>query len=353
MTSRPCQQGRGVFYFLSLERREMAEIEIAHLSKLFQGHVVLDDVSLSIEKGDVYGVLGLSGAGKSTLVRCINGLEHPDEGRICYKGEEIASKDKKVPPQIRRKIAMIFQQFNLLEQRNVLGNVELALEIAKVKGKENRRKRALECLEQVGLLDKAKAYPSTLSGGQKQRVAIARALALEPEVILSDESTSALDPETTESILALLKKLNKELGITIVMISHQMGVIESICNKVAILDNAKLVEEGDLSDVFLSPKTSIAKSLIYANHVATELNEDSFIRLIFNGNVDEPLIANVVQECSILVSIVYASTKVFEGKVYGQTVIKMPKEKKDQEKLKKYLKLHKVDFEEVTSIGME
>ncbi|MCR5490692.1 MAG: methionine ABC transporter ATP-binding protein [Bacilli bacterium] len=331
----------------------MAEIEIRNLSKSYDGRVVLDDISLSVEKGDVYGILGLSGAGKSTLVRCINGLEIPDRGEIYYKGELLCSRDHKISNEKRRKIAMIFQQFNLLDQITVLKNVELGLEISKVKGKDNRREIALRCLEKVGLSEKANAYPSSLSGGQKQRVAIARALALEPEVILSDEATSALDPETTESVLTLLKQLNKEFGITIIMISHQLSVVESICNKVAILDKARLVEEGELSDVFLNPKTGIAKSLIYSNQVHTELNEHHFIRLLFNGDADEPLIANIVQECSILVSIVYASTRVIEGKVYGQTFIKRPKEKADQEKLKKYLDLHNVKYEEVKSNGME
>ena len=331
----------------------MPELEIVKLTKSFGGKKILDEVSLSVEKGDIFGVLGLSGAGKSTLVRCINGLEIPDGGSIYYQGELLCDNKTRISAAKRRKIAMIFQQFNLLEQRNVLGNVELALEIAKVKDKKIRREKALSCLRRVGLEEKAEAYPSSLSGGQKQRVAIARALALEPEVILSDEATSALDPETTQSILSLLKELNRDLGITIIMISHQLGVIESVCNKVAILDQAKLVESGDLSDVFLSPKTDIARSLIYADHVTTDLNEHHFIRLLFDGNTDEPIIANIVQDCSILVSIVYASTKVIDGKVYGQTVIKRPKDLKEREKLKKYLKLHNVEFEEVKSNGLE
>ncbi|MBR1847090.1 MAG: methionine ABC transporter ATP-binding protein [Bacilli bacterium] len=331
----------------------MAEIEIRHLSKSFGEKKVLDDVSLSVEKGDVFGVLGLSGAGKSTLVRCINGLARPDEGEIYYQGELLCSAKKPIEKQKRARIAMIFQQFNLLEQRDALGNVELALELNKVKGKKVRKEKALACLKRVGLEEQAHQYPSQLSGGQKQRVAIARALALEPEVILSDEATSALDPETTQSILALLKSLNKEYGITIVMISHQLGVIESICNKVAILDHAHLVEQGGLSDVFLNPKTEIARSLIYANNVHTELNEHHFIRLLFDGNADEPLIANIVQQCSILISLVYASTKVIDGKVYGQTVIKRPKDPAEREKLAKYLTLHNVKFEEVKSLGME
>ena len=331
----------------------MPELEIVKLTKSFGGKKILDEVSLSVEKGDIFGVLGLSGAGKSTLVRCINGLEIPDGGSIYYQGELLCDNKTRISAAKRRKIAMIFQQFNLLEQRNVLGNVELALEIARVKDKKIRREKALSCLRRVGLEEKAEAYPSSLSGGQKQRVAIARALALEPEVILSDEATSALDPETTQSILSLLKELNRDLGITIIMISHQLGVIESVCNKVAILDQAKLVESGDLSDVFLSPKTDIARSLIYADHVTTDLNEHHFIRLLFDGNTDEPIIANIVQDCSILVSIVYASTKVIDGKVYGQTVIKRPKDLKEREKLKKYLKLHNVEFEEVKSNGLE
>lgn len=331
----------------------MPEIEIRDLCKSFGDKTILDHVNLSVEKGDVYGVLGLSGAGKSTLVRCINGLEIPDKGEIYYQGELLCSSTKRIEKNKRTKIAMIFQQFNLLEQTNVLNNVILALEIAKIGDKKSRQEKALACLRRVGLEEKAKEYPSSLSGGQKQRVAIARALALEPEVILSDEATSALDPETTQSILSLLKQLNHELGITIVMISHQLGVIESICNKVAILDQAKVVEQGDLSDVFLNPKTDIARSLIYADHVHTALNEHHFIRLLFDGNADEPLIANIVQQCSLLVSVVYASTKVIDGKVYGQTVIKRPKEKEDQEKLKKYLHLHHVEFEEVKSLGME
>ena len=331
----------------------MPEIEIRNLCKSFGDKCVLDHVSLDVKKGDVFGVLGLSGAGKSTLVRCINGLEIPDEGEIYYRGELLCSSSKRIDKARRGKIAMIFQQFNLLEQRTVLGNVELALEIAKIGDRKTRKEKALSCLRRVGLEEKAKDYPSSLSGGQKQRVAIARALALEPEVILSDEATSALDPETTKSVLSLLKELNRELGITIIMISHQLSAIEAICNKVAILDQAKLVEQGELSDVFINPTTDIARSLIYADHVHTALNEHHFVRLLFNGNADEPLIANIVQQCGLQVSIVYASTKVIDGKVFGQTVIKRPKDEADREKLRKYLTLHQVEFEEVKSLGME
>lgn len=324
----------------------MAEIEIKHLSKSFNDHKVLDDVSLSVNKGDIYGILGLSGAGKSTLVRCINGLETFDEGEIYFKNELLANKTLKVTNEKRRKLTMIFQSFNLLEQRDVLGNVLFALEINKAKDKE---KKALDALSRVGLIEKLHNYPSELSGGEKQRVAIARALVLEPDVLLSDEATSSLDPDTTNSIFNLLHELNKEYGLTIIMISHQINVIESICNKVAILDKAKIVENGDMSDVFLNPKTRIAKDLIYSNHVKTMLDDKKMIRFLFNGNLDEPLIANIVEECNILVSIVYADTKVINGKVYGQVVIKLPLEKKDITVLEKYLKLHAINFEEVNN----
>jgi len=324
----------------------MAEIEIKHLSKSFNDHRVLDDVSLSVNKGDIYGILGLSGAGKSTLVRCINGLETFDEGEIYFKDELLANRTLKVTNEKRRKLTMIFQSFNLLEQRDVLGNVLFALEINKAKDKE---KKALDALSRVGLIEKLHNYPSELSGGEKQRVAIARALVLEPDVLLSDEATSSLDPDTTNSIFNLLHELNKEYGLTIIMISHQINVIESICNKVAILDKAKIVENGDMSDVFLNPKTRIAKDLIYSNHVKTMLDDKKMIRFLFNGNLDEPLIANIVEECNILVSIVYADTKVINGKVYGQVVIKLPLEKKDITVLEKYLKLHAINFEEVNN----
>lgn len=322
----------------------MAKIEIKNVSKSFGNLKVLDDVSLTINKGDIYGVLGLSGAGKSTLVRCINGLETFDEGEILFNDKLLASPTHKVDRVNKRKIAMIFQSFNLLQQVDVLKNVEFALEINNI---PNKKEKAIEALKLVGLGDKLHAYPSELSGGQAQRVAIARALVLEPEVLLSDEATSALDPETTSSILKLLKKLNKELGLTVIMISHQINVIEEICNRVAILSNAKLVEEGEFSDVFLNPKTDIAKSLIYSNHVKTLLDESKTIRLIFDGNLDEPVIANIVEECGILVSIMYADTKVIDGKMYGQLVFKLPKKTKDITKLRKYLDLHNIRYEEV------
>lgn len=325
----------------------MSQIKISHLSKSFGDNLVLDDISLEVNKGDIYGILGLSGAGKSTLIRCINGLESYDKGEIYLNDELLSSPTKEIKKEKKKKIAMIFQSFNLLQQITVLKNVEFALEINKVYDKETRRLKALEALKKVGLEDKKDAYPSQLSGGQQQRVAIARALVLEPEILLSDEATSALDPETTASILELLKKLNKELGLTIIMISHQIEVIEQICNKVAIIANTKIIEQGELSEVFLNPKTKIARNIIYSNQIQTLYDENKMLRILFNGNLDEPLIANIITSCNILVSIVYADSKVIDGKVYGQVLIKLPKEEKDVSKLLKYLELHGVNYEEV------
>ena len=365
-------------------------LKISHLSKQFDSTVVLDDINLEIEKKDIYGILGLSGAGKSTLVRCINGLETPNSGEIIFHNQVISSKSTKISRENIKKISMIFQSFNLLNQKNVIQNIDLALYFSSSKrmrlsfsdkeiiksikkeyskklanlslSKEERKslrrnrkkaiweikyKEAFEVLKQVGLEDKWDAYPSSLSGGQKQRVAIARSLMNKPEILLCDEATSALDPETTQSILELLKTLNKKMGLTIIIISHQMNVIESICNKVAVISNAKIIEKGYLSDIFLNPQTEITKKLIYSDKVTTKLSTNEFIRIIFDGNVDEPIIANIVQECNILISIVHADTKVIEDKIYGQMVFKLPTHKKDIEKLKTYLTYKNIQFEEV------
>ncbi len=324
----------------------MSLLEIRHLNKSYDGNKVLNDISLNVEKGDIYGILGLSGAGKSTLVRCINSLEDFDSGEIIYDGHVLCSPHNPIRREERRKIGMIFQSFNLLQQKTVLDNVLLGLKINHVDRKE-RLGMALEALRRVGLEDKKDSYPSQLSGGQQQRVAIARVLALKPEVLLSDEATSALDNENTMSILALLKSLNEEYGLTILMISHQMNVIENICNKVAIIDHSNIIEQGNMSDVFLNPKSDVTRKLVYSNKVSTVLDNNNLIRILFDGNVDEPLISNIVSECNIAVSIVYASTQVVDGMAYGQTIIKSPKEEADREKLKKYLTLKNVRFEEV------
>src|SRR5574344_179058 len=238
------------FYLSYLEGEDMSYLELRNISKRFKDQVVLSDVSLTVDRGDIYGILGLSGAGKSTLVRIINGLETPSEGEVFLEDKLIANEKQKPDKKTREKIAMIFQGFGLLEQRNALEDVHLAFELLHEDDKDRYQSR--ELLKKVGLSDKEKNYPSALSGGQKQRVAIARALALKPEILLCDEATSALDVETTDEILELIKSLNKDLGLTVIIISHQMSVLEDVCNKVAILDKAKIVEQGLLSDVFLN-----------------------------------------------------------------------------------------------------
>ncbi|MBO5209979.1 MAG: ATP-binding cassette domain-containing protein [Lachnospiraceae bacterium] len=240
-------------------------IRVENINKTFSaanGQVeAVKDISFTIEKGDIFGIIGLSGAGKSTLVRCLNLLERPNEGRVYVDGKNLMELSEKELRKERQDIGMIFQHFNLLMQRNVLDNICFPLEIAGI-GRKEARKRAYELLETVGLSEKAKAYPAQLSGGQKQRVAIARVLANNPKILLCDEATSALDPQTTKSILTLLKDINHKYGITIVVITHEMAVIQEICSKVAVLDQGRLVEEGTVEELFRAPKTEEAKKLI-------------------------------------------------------------------------------------------
>lgn len=314
-------------------------LEIKNLYKKYTDHYILTDVSLDIERKDIYGILGLSGAGKSTLVRCINGLEKFDKGEIYFENR-LVTFDR----MYRKEVAMIFQHFNLLDQRTVLKNVELAGELFKEK---DRKEKALKYLELVGLKDKVNKYPSQLSGGQKQRVAIARALMTEPKILLCDEATSSLDPDTTNQILELLKELNEKLGLTIIMISHQMNVIEKICNKVAIIHKAQIVEQGFAQDIFLSPKTEIAKKIIYSGHLNTQVDKKKMIKIIFNGEIDTPIIANVVQDCNIVLSVIYADSKVVNNRIYGQLIFNMPALEADVLKLKKYFELNGITYEEV------
>lgn len=325
-------------------------IEIRNVSKIYEtrqgAFTALNNVSLAIEDGDVFGIIGLSGAGKSTLVRCINLLEKPSSGSIIIDGEDLTTADKAKLRTMRRKVSMIFQQFNLLQQRTVLKNVELAGEIDK---NPRRLEKAIELLTTVGLKDKLDSYPSELSGGQQQRVAIARALMTDPEVLLCDEATSALDPETTKSILALLKDLNRKLGLTIVIISHQMSVIEAICNKVAIIDNAEIVEEGELQNVFLSPKMPITKRLVYSGRVNAAVRGEKLVKLLFDGTTDQPVITHIIQECNILLSVFYAETKVINDVTYGQIIFRLPYYDEDIEKLRAYLDEKGVAYEEVDS----
>lgn len=328
-------------------------IKLQHLSKTFQtvsGEVeAVKDVSLTVEKGDIFGIIGLSGAGKSTLVRCINFLERPTSGSVLFSDVDLASLSRKELLETHRKIAMIFQNFNLLAQRTALANVCYPMEITGVPKKEALCKAAA-LLERVGLADRKTSYPAQLSGGQKQRVAIARALATDPEVLLCDEATSALDPNTTRSILALLKDINRDLGVTIVVITHEMKVVEQICNKVAVLENGSVAETGSVKDVFLSPKSKIARELILPKSETVErMASANVIRIAFDGqSAFEPLISNLTMECHAAVNILGADTKNIDGKAFGQMLLQLPEDEAACRRIKQYLTGRNVSFEEVT-----
>ncbi len=309
-------------------------IEIKNLSKTFSladGHVdALKDITLTVEDGDIFGIIGMSGAGKSTLVRCINLLERPTSGTVSIDGQDLGTLSEKELRRVRRDVTMIFQHFNLLMQKNCLKNVCFPMELSGVK-KAEAEKRALELLEIVGLRDKALAYPSQLSGGQQQRVAIARALATDPKVLLCDEATSALDPSTTHSILELLREINRELGITIIIITHQMNVVESICRHVAILENGTIVETGEVGEVFSSPKSAAAQSLVFPegnSSILCTAPGARLIRVVFNGAdaTGTPLIARMATEIGVEANIAYASTRGIDGRTYGSMLLSVTDE---------------------------
>lgn len=320
-------------------------IEIKNLSKTFKtadGSLdALKNVSLTINDGDIYGVIGMSGAGKSTLVRCINMLERPTEGQILIDGVDMGALSSKQLRDARRNITMIFQGFNLLMQRNCLKNICFPLELEGMK-KEDAKKRALELLEIVGLSDKAKAYPAQLSGGQQQRIAIARALATNPKVLLCDEATSALDPNTTHSILNLIRDINKKLGITVIIITHQMSVVEETCNRVAILDNGTVVEQGEVSTVFAHPQSAAAKRLVFpdaSDEIFAPASDEHRIRVVFNGAfaTNTPLITKMAMDEGIAANILAASTRCIGDKVYGNMLLGIPGGDNELERASKYL----------------
>ena len=301
-------------------------IKISNLTKKYNNDVVaLNGVTLSVDKGDIYGIIGLSGAGKSTLVRCINLLEQPTSGTIEIDGVDLTKLSKKDLRVKRKEISMIFQNFNLLQQKNVLQNVLFPLQISN-NDKQYSLKKAKDLLKMVDLSDKLDSYPSQLSGGQKQRVAIARALACNPKVLLCDEPTSALDPQTTASILQLLKTINQKLNITIIMITHQMSVVEKICNKVAILSEGKVAESGQVNEVFSNPKSLAAKKLVFPegfDDILSISSSKKMIRIVFDGQkvTEKPIIALMSQQTGVLASISYASTKSIGGKLYGSMIL--------------------------------
>ena len=327
------------------------QIEIRGLSKVYPipgGEVqALTNINLTIEKGDIYGIIGMSGAGKSTLIRCLNRLDTPTDGQILIDGENILAMDKKQLRATRRRMAMIFQQFNLLMQKSVARNVRYPLEIAGVP-KKQANERVMELLRIVGLEDKANAFPAQLSGGQKQRVAIARALASDPEMLLCDEATSALDPMTTQSILALLQKINQELGITVVLITHEMAVIRQICNKVAILDGGLLAEEGSVDDVFMHTKSAAGRRLFGILPEQEEIPPQPAIRIVFDGeNAEKPVISKLVKEIGLDVNILSADIRQLNQKAYGQMMIARPDDPFELQQVMEYLRGEGMTVEEV------
>ncbi len=328
-------------------------IEIKHLNKTYQTSgapiVALKDISLTIQDGEIFGIIGLSGAGKSTLVRCINLLERPTSGEVLLDGKNLMDLSKKELLKTRQSIGMIFQGFNLLEQRTLLRNVCYPLEIAGV-DKKTARTRAAELLDMVGLGNRQDAYPSQLSGGQKQRVAIARALATKPRYLLCDEATSALDPNTTQSILNLLKEINQTLGVTIIVITHEMSVIDRICDRVAVLDKSCVAETGKVSEVFTNPQSEIAKNLILPKALEAPVGQRR-LRVVFDGeDSGKPIISSLILECQAPVNIYYADTRDIDGTAYGHMILALPDDERMAQKVTAWLNANHITYyEEVQS----
>ena len=317
-------------------------IKVSHLTKTFETKDIkveaLKDVSFEVNDGEIYGIIGLSGAGKSTLIRCLNRLEKPNSGSVEIDGvklEDLSDKELRIR---RRKIGMIFQSFNLLMQSTVIDNVCFPMTIAGLNKKQAKIK-AIEYLKVVGLENKANVYPSQLSGGQKQRVAIARVLASSPEILLCDEATSALDPETTKSILTLIKDINQKYNITVVMITHQMSVIQEICNRCAVLENGKLVEENTVDELFRNPKTEAARRLIFnTSNKTSKLSGGKLLRIAFEEtNSLDPVIANMILEFKQPVSILQSDISSIHGNSKGQMLIQLPKDEEIANKMIEYL----------------
>ncbi len=328
-------------------------IEIKSLTKIFATQEkevkALENIDLTIDEGAVFGIIGMSGAGKSTLVRCINYIERPTSGKIIVDGRDLSLLGDKELREVRRSMGMIFQQFNLLMQRTAEENITFPLEVSGMK-KSEARIRAKELLEIVGLSDKASAYPAQLSGGQKQRIAIARALATNPKVLLCDEATSALDPSTTKSILELLRDINKRLGITIVIITHEMSVIEQICTHVAIIDESGIAETGLVSEVFTRPKTAAAQRLVFPDGKSVgQYMGKRCCRIVFEGSSSfDPVISRMILECKAPVNIMFADMKDIDGKAFGQLVLQLPQEDEVSDRVIRYLRSQNLSVEEVS-----
>ena len=327
-------------------------IQVENLCKRFntKGGTVeaAKNISFSIEKGEIFGIIGLSGAGKSTLVRCLNLLERPTSGTVRVNGKNLTELSEKELRKERQKIGMIFQHFNLLMQRTALDNVCFPMEIAGI-GKAEARKKALEYLRIVGLEEKALSYPSQLSGGQKQRVAIARVLASDPQILLCDEATSALDPQTTKAILELIKEINRDYGITVVVITHEMSVVQEICDKVAVLERGSLVETGTVEELFRNPKTDEARKLVFSGRTQIkEMKGKRLVRVTFREKSSfEPVIANLVLTYRTPVNILYADTRNINGQAQGEMILQLPELEEVADKMIQYLKEINMGVEEL------
>lgn len=338
-------------------------IRFEHVSKTFQTKNgpfdALKDVSFEIEKGDIYGVIGYSGAGKSTLIRMVNALETPTSGKVWVEGKDIGTLNQKELRNLRKGIGMIFQQFNLLESKTIYDNVAIALKLNGVP-KKDIEKRVTELLEFVELSDKKTSYPGQLSGGQKQRVGIARALANNPSILLCDEATSALDPKTTDSILELLKKINEMLHITIVIITHEMNVIQKICNKVAVMDYGQVVETGSVIQVFSNPQSDIARRFIgnlirdvipepLVESIRRETRNSRLLRIkLENTDSTEPLLWEINRRFEVETNILYSTINVIQGIVVGIMLVLFIGSDEEIEKAEQYILESKEEYREVT-----
>lgn len=334
----------------------MAEIKIENVSKIYsskEGTVqALKNVNLTIRTGEIYGIIGMSGAGKSTLIRCLNFLEQPTSGNVYIRGKALGGLKEKELRKQREQIGMIFQHFNLLMQKSVLENICFPMYIQGKKKKE-ARKKAEKLLELVGLREKAKAFPSQLSGGQKQRVAIARALAASPKILLCDEATSALDPQTTASILELLKEINYKFGITIVIITHQMSVVRKVCSHVAIMKEGEVIETGSVSEIFSHPKSSVARELLRQDegdgNTKEQIQSGKRVRIVFSENsAFQPVIANMILKFREPVNILSADTRNIGGIAKGEMILEFANGSRQEDDMKRYLKECGVELEEVT-----
>ena len=322
-------------------------LEIRHLSKSFGSHEVLRDIDFDVKKGDVISIIGASGSGKSTLLRCVNLLETPTSGDILYHGENVTGKSVNAA-KYRSHVGMVFQSFNLFNNMTVLKNCMVGQMKVLGRSKAEAEKQAMQYLEKVGMAPYVNAKPRQLSGGQKQRVAIARALATNPRYLLCDEATSALDPNTTRSILELLREINQSLGVTIIVITHEMKVIDQICDRVAVIDQSRIAEEGKVSDVFTNPQSEIARELIIPqDRAALDTTGGKKLRLIFNGQYSqEPIISKLVLECQAPVNIIFADTREFDGAIYGHMIIELPSDERQADKILVWLKNSPVTWKE-------